>query len=111
MYALRSWLPNSIDSDSDPCFQPDTRCAACALFAGEEMYRITLVVVSVAFPTTQMCPGATVLRPRASTVCALYITAEGIVVVARARNAISLHPDMLVISDLSEFSAKHEHLK
>lgn len=100
MYALRSWLPSSIDSEWEPCFQPDTRCAACALFAGEETYRITLVAALLVLPTTQMCPGASVLRPRESTVCALYMTAEGIEVVARARSAISLQPDMLVISFL-----------
>ena len=45
-----------------------------------------------------MCPGATVLRPRVSTAWALYMTADGMTVVARARSAMSLQPDMLVPS-------------
>ena len=53
-----------------------------------------------------MCPRPGTLLPRVSTVCAMYITAEGTTLVARARSDRSLHPACAVPSFLLESSVK-----
>ena len=52
-----------------------------------------------------------IARPRVSSACAWYMTAEGTTVVARARSDSVLQPACEVPSLRFESSVKHEHVQ